>query len=264
MDKAADRTRMRLQGSFGLDPSTLAAIGSHTVHVDPVLAAVAYAYPELRWKPLPIFQTYSAYTPELDRRDADLLRSPEAPERILRNFRQAALSDLRRTWMGREFHPGEIVPDTVDGRNRWFDAPVTTLETFCRYVESNATERWQVLSRTDRSCGAPEALATVTARAGAPVPVPVETRPDRFVTVRITGLQPSLLGRLRAMVLKGPEWYVHLDDTRYRLVPATTDGLLLAVPPAADGSGPFAFGDPPDDSVCRLTGCGSSPIHAEF
>ena len=36
-----------------------------------------------------------------------------------------------------------------------------------------------------------------------------------------------------------------LGDTRFRLIPATAvDGLLLAVPPAADGSGPFAFGAP--------------------
>ena len=90
-----------------------------------------------------------------------------------------------------------------------------------------------------------ERLASVTARAGEEVSVPVETRPDRFVIARIKGLEPSLLGRLRATALKGPDWYVHLDDTRYRLVAATADeGLLLAVPPAAEGSGPFAFGAP--------------------
>ena len=76
------------------------------------------------------------------------------------------------------------------------------------------------------------------------------TRPDRFVIVRIHGLEPSLLGRLRAALFKGPDWYVMLGDTRYRLVPATAgEGLLLAVPPAADGSGPFAFGAPIRTSI---------------
>jgi hypothetical protein len=50
---------------------------------------------------------------------------------------------------------------------------------------------------------------------------------------------------LKAALYRGPEWYATLDDTRYRLMPGTAaDGLLLAVPPAADGTGRFAFGDP--------------------
>src|SRR5947209_6928054 len=40
-------------------------------------------------------------------------------------------------------------------------------------------------------------------------------------------------------------WTVASAGTRYRLVPGTAvDGLLVAVPPAADGTGPFAFGPP--------------------
>ena len=41
-----------------------------------------------------------------------------------------------------------------------------TLETFCRYEQIAATDTWQVLARTNRSCGPPEPLATVSARAG--------------------------------------------------------------------------------------------------
>lgn len=44
---------------------------------------------------------------------------------------------------------------------------------------------------------------------------------------------------------RGPDWYVVLDGTRYRLIAGTAaDGLLLALRPAADGTGPFAFGPP--------------------
>ena len=75
--------------------------------------------------------------------------------------------------------------------------------------------------------------------------IPVETRPDRFVTVKIDGLEPSPLGRVRDALYKAPDWYVKLDDTRYRLMPGTVgDGLLVAVPPSADGTGHFAFGSP--------------------
>jgi hypothetical protein len=244
-DQAAARTRMELQASYGIDPATLAAIGGHTVHLDPYQTSVAFAYPELRWAPLPVFQSYSAYTPPLDRINADLLRSAVAPERILRGYEPAAPTDLLRSWIGRPLRPGEVLPSTVDGRFRWFESPDGTLEMFCRYVQTVASDRWQVLARTDRSCGPPEPLGTVKAQAGEAVSVPIETRPDRFVIVRIGGVQPSLLGRVRAALFKARDWHIKLDDTRYRLVPDTaTDGLLLAVPPSADGSGPFAFGAP--------------------
>jgi hypothetical protein len=242
---AEQRTRDDLRKWYLLDPSTLAAIGDESVSFDPVMASAAFAYPELHWAPLPIFQSYSAYTPALDRQNADLLRSSAAPERILRDFDPAAPSDQLRLWMGRDLRPGEVVPVTVDGRFRWFESPEATLETFCRYLQTAATDRWQVLARTGRSCGPPEPLGTVSAKAGDTVTVPIETRPDRFVIVKVGGLEPSVFGRLRSLLYKAHDWYVELDDTRYRLIPATaSDGLLLAVPPAADGSGPFSFGAP--------------------
>ena len=133
----------------------------------------------------------------------------------------------------------------VDGRFRWFEQPATTLEMFCRYEEVIASARWQVLAQAGRSCGPPEPLALVRARAREPVAVPTETRPGRFVIVKIGGLEPSTLGRIRAFLIKGYDWYVELDDTRYKLIAATAkDGLLLSVPPDADGTGRFAFGRP--------------------
>jgi adenine/guanine phosphoribosyltransferase-like PRPP-binding protein len=77
------------------------------------------------------------------------------------------------------------------------------------------------------------------------VDVPVDARPDRFVIARVGGLEPSALGQLAEALTKAPDWYATLDGTRYRLVPGTAaDGLLLAVPAAADGTAPFAFGRP--------------------
>ena len=245
MERAAASTRENLREWYELDPDTLAAIGGETVHVDPVMASAAYAYPDLSWKPLPVIQAYTAYTPALDRLNADVLRSADAPQRILRNVQEANHTDRLREWIDRPFVDGEFFPVSVDGRFRWFESPAAMLETFCRYDEISVTERWQVLARTARSCGAPESLGTVTARAGEPVAIPVETRPDRFVTVKIGGLEPSLLGRVRDTLYKAPDWYVKLDDTRYRLIPGTAgDGLLVAVPPSADGTGRFAFGAP--------------------
>jgi hypothetical protein len=244
-DLAVTQTRERLRSRYGLETPTLEALRGRTVHVDPDLTSVVFAYPEVGWAPLPSFQAYSTYTPILDREDADRLRSDRGPERILRSFRPATPTDLLRTWIDRPLRADEVLPFTVDGRFRWFEQPETTLEMFCRYREVTATDRWEVLARTDRSCGGPEALATVEARAGDTVTVPTESRPDRFVIVKVHGLEPSILGRIRAALVKGYDWWVRVDGTRYRLVAATAgDGLLVAVPPAADGTGRFAFGPP--------------------
>jgi hypothetical protein len=228
---AARHSRDHLRSAYRLEPSILAAISNRTVHIDPWEAGVVYAYPELHWAPLPVFQSYSAYTSALDGLNADRLRSAEAPELILRQFRPSAHNAL--------------LPVTVDGRFRWFEAPAATLETFCRYEQIAVSNVWQVLARTGRSCGAAEALGTISARAGEAVEVPIEARPDRFVIVKVGGLEPSVLGQLREALAKAPDWYVMLNGTRYRLVPGTAgEGLLLAVPRAANGTDRFAFGPP--------------------
>jgi hypothetical protein len=244
-DAAAARTRDQLRSAYRLEPSILAAVAGHTVHIDPWEAGAAYAFPEFHWAPLPVFQSYSAYTAVLDELNADRLRLAEAPERILRQFRAAVHNDRLRLQIGRPVRDTDVVPFMVDGRFRWFEAPAATLETFCRYEQVAVSTVWQVLARTGRSCGAPEALATLSAHAGAAVEVPVEARTGRFVIVKVGGLEPTVLGQLREALAKAPDWYVTLDGTRYRLVPGTAgDGLLLAVPRSADGTGPFAFGPP--------------------
>ena len=152
-EREAERTQDGLRRWYELDPATLAAIGTETVHVDPVMASAAYAYPDLNWKPLPIFQSYTAYTAALDELNADLLRSPDAPQRILRNVQPRSHTDRLRQWIDRPFVDGEFVPVSVDGRFRWFESPAAMLETFCRYDQISETERWQVLARTDACAG---------------------------------------------------------------------------------------------------------------
>jgi hypothetical protein len=262
---AADRTRERLRGLLQVDAGALEAIGDRTVHIDPHLTSVAFAYPELRWHPLPIFQSYSAYTTDLDERNADVLRSAQAPERILRSFRAAPLNDRTRRFIGRHFRPGEVLPSVVDGRFRWFESPAATLEIFCRYVEVTASERWQVLARTSRTCGPPEPLSTVTARTGETIQIPAAPTGDRFVVVKIHGLRPMLLGQVTAALYKRPDSYVRLGDTRYRLVADTAeDGLILAVPAAADGTGPFAFGSPIPTISVSIVGTSNAALTYEF
>ena len=225
---AVERTRVELREDLALPDDVLTALSGQPVHIDPWQTIVAFAYPELGWSPLPVFQSYLAYTTALDELNAERLRSADAPTRILRE----RVDDVDGT------------PLAVDRRFVWFESPTTTLEMLCRYDELAADDRWQALGRTARTCGAGEALGTVSARAGESVPVPPERRPDRFVVVRITGFPDGIIDRLRALVFRADEWYVELPDRgRFRLVPGTADdGLLLAVPAGLDAHPRFAFG----------------------
>jgi hypothetical protein len=86
----------------------------------------------------------------------------------------------------------------------------------------------------------------VTARAGERVTVPTETRPNRFVVVRISGFPDGIGDRVRATLLRADEWYVEVGDRgRYRFVPGTAgDGLVVAVPTGLTFHPRFAFGPP--------------------
>jgi hypothetical protein len=231
-EAAVDRSRRDLQKKFAIPPGILEQVAGRTVHIDPYAAAVVTAYPTFTWRPLPVFQSYSAYTPYLDEVNAALLRSGERPELILRWYQTR--TDARRT---------AIL--SVDFRNYWFESPAATLERLCRYRETAATGVWQVLADTGRACGDGTPIGTVTAERGEVVQVPDAPSPDQFVLVRIRGLDDGLPGRLRTMLWKSPEWFVTLDGEEFRLVPGTADsGLVLAVPAAAQGSEPFAYGPP--------------------
>ena len=230
--RVQERNRANLRKRYALDPTTLAELAGTRVSVDPFEAAVAFAYPEVAWAPLPVMQSYAAYTPVLDRLNADRLASPDGPERILRSVTFTADPPNWLTHQrGHPLRPGETIPFTVDGRYRWFEAPAAMLQTFCRYRQMSAIGMWQVLVRSGGSCGPAEPLETVTAQEGKPVQVPVETRPGRFVTVRIHGLEPSLLDRVRTAMWKADEWYVTIADVALPdVAPTAADGLLLAVP----------------------------------
>ena len=232
-DTAADRTRQRLQSAFHVPSSILNELNGHTVSIDPSAAAIASAYRMFTWRPVPIFQSYSAYTPALDRINADLLRSPSRPELFLRQFQP------------RKIRGGPTIPYAIDGRNYWFESPEATIERLCRYREVAVSGSYQVLADTGRQCGAVTPLATVTAALGETIAVPPAPSPDDMVVVRVHGVGDGLLARLRATLWRSPPWHILVDGFRYRLVPGTaSDGLVLAVPEAAQGSAPFAFGAP--------------------
>ena len=210
-----DDQRGALRQAEEIDPGTLALLRGHTVHSFPTEAAVAFAYPEMKWDPLPVFQGYSAYTDDLDRLNAAKLQGRDAPERLLRST---------------EYSP--------------FEDPRAVRAVFCRYRELRAGSRWQVLARAANRCGPLRSLGRTAVGIGQQVEVPA-VRPDEAVLVAVHHMGPDAKESLRALVCKPYDRSLLYDDGRTRRVATGLAEVpsLLRVPAALDYSGPFRMDD---------------------
>ncbi len=220
---AGGRAAMRL--TYGLAPRGLAALRGHTVAVEPWEIGAAWAY-GLDWRPLPVFQNYSAYTSVLDRLNAAAVEDPAGPERILRQNTEVVQPEF----------PG---PD-LDNRFPGWDPPEQARAVLCNFAPLFADERWQVLGRVSDRCGPARPVGVASAAAGAPVRVP-RPGPGQVVFVRIAGAGLAGLERVQAFLFHARARHLTVNGkTRYRLIPETAgDGLLLRAAPGIVEPGPF-------------------------
>jgi hypothetical protein len=206
------------QAVYALEPGALAALEGHTVAVEPWEAGAAWAY-GLDWRPLPIFQNYSAYTSHLDRLNTEAVESPDGPERILRE--------------NPPFVYDEFPTPDLDGRFAGWDPPEQMRAVLCHFRPLTASLRWEVLARTANRCGTPRRDGTYEGHYGEPVGVPLAGKGE-VVFVRIHGAGVSGLEKVTNFLLHARSRHVVVNGTtRYRLVPETAaDGLLLVGDPA--------------------------------
>ncbi len=222
-------SRARLRDAYRLDPQTLEALGGATVHVDPWETEVVWAYPQLHWRPLPVFQSYAAYTHALDQENAARLAASDGPDRILRSG----------TWLAH----AESLSDTgaLDGRNPDFESPEASLAMLCHYAQVSATDRWQVLARVPNRCGPASRIGAVRAAFGATVLVP-RADTSSIVIGRIEGVYGSSIQRLQTALFRSDVYKIELDGAEFRLVPETTTGpLIMSTPPTLGYSPSFGF-----------------------
>jgi hypothetical protein len=149
-DRVINQARAAAQAAYGLSPSMVAATAGQTVAIDPYEQMVAWAYPKMRWDPIPVLQHYEAYTPALDKLDTDFLASSKAPRFIIRQFQT----------------------ETVDTRVPVFDPPGTQVAIQCRYREAEVSGIWQLLERGPNRCHTRRQIAKVRAAYGQVVQVP--------------------------------------------------------------------------------------------
>jgi hypothetical protein len=239
--------RAGMKATYRLDPPTRAALQGRTVAIEPWEAGAAWAY-ELDWKPLPVFQNYSAYTAGLDRQNAEAVADSEGPERILRENPLLV-------------HP-EFPTQDLDSRFTGWDPPEQQRAVLCNFAPLHTTDRWQVLGRVPDRCGEPRAAGSAEAGEGEAVDVPTPRRGEA-VFVRIDGAGVEGLERISTALFHARVRRVLLDGGRgYRLVPETAgDGLLLR------GRGRFAAPGPfspfPQARTIAVTGAGGD-LRFEF
>jgi hypothetical protein len=202
------RTQMR--ASYNLPPALVATLSGQTVHFDPWEAALAWAYPQIRWDPAPVFQSYNAYTSRLDDVNAAFLAGPRAPTYVLRQ---------------------NVANDQRDPR---FDSPRYMLALICRYREVMTAVGWQLLERGPNRCGPPVAAGHEQVHLEQRVIVPAPT-PDSIVVASFTGFSSSLLDTLRAVLFRSRLQYIEVNQTTYCFVPGSASNPhVLSLPSCLD------------------------------
>lgn len=242
-----DESRAAMQATYNVDPAILAAIQGKPVSIEPWEIAIAWAY-ELDWSPLPVFQNYSAYTPTLDRLNANAIRNPDGPQVILRQ------------------NPGNSLPwgaRTIEARLPAWDPPEQALATVCNFVPIRVVPAWQVLERIPNRCDIPEAILSVEGRPGEEIQVPQAHR-DEIVILKLEGVEIEGLEKIKSLLWKPPIRTAVLNsgEVTYRLVPGTTgDGLIVSRDPSLDGTG--GFEELPQLEHIRIEGV-SRPLRFNF
>jgi hypothetical protein len=216
-DDVIDAARAAQRTYYDVPPTMLTRIGDATVDVDPVEQSLAWAYPELRWHPLPTLQNYFAYTAALDDRNVDVIASAHAPQFILRQ-----------------------APWSIDGRRADFDAPATRIAIECNYASVAATRRWQLVEHRTNRCDAPRELGVTSVPFGEPVRVPA-AGPGEMVVAHFA-LHLPWWRRVADTLYKAPVLTIRVDDnaTSNRFVAGTAEQPHLMAPaPTSDFRGAF-------------------------
>jgi hypothetical protein len=217
--------RESMKSVYRLDPVALRLIGDRTVHVEPWEIGAAWAY-RLNWRPLPVIQGYQAYTPALDRLNAEALSGPDAPAMILRQNIKAFAGTTGAS---------------IDSRNAAWDPPAAALAMHCHYRVSHTTNRWQVLDRSRNRCGLPRPIKIVHSQTDRKIAIPPPPTSSDVVFARIHGIEVKGWESLRSIFYRARQRTIVVNGhITWRLTPDTAeDGLIMRAPHAVDFAEPF-------------------------
>ena len=264
VDRAREEALAAFRSYYRLDSRSLKLLEGRTVYVEPTEIPLVWAY-DLEWRPVPVLQSYAAYTPYLDELGASELSSAQGPERIIRHATfltpQPHASALDREY-ARWGSPAEF-------RFRPWEQPATTLAMFCRYRPLRTTSRYQVLARSQKRCGQSRLLGSRTVAYGEDFPVPRPPGPGYVLLAEVHGAAPSGWESLRTLLYRAAQRHATFDDRlSYRVVPQTlSEELIVSAPARLDFPRPFALAFNPRtirfDQVPRIDGS-TADLNVEF
>lgn len=187
-------------------PQTRAAVGKDSVDIMSVGQGVLFLN-RLDYRPRPVFQSYSAYSPELTALNRDFIASPHGP--------QWMVLDLR----------------AIDGRLPTSEDPQAFLQVVQTYTPQ-LSERGLLLMRRDQHAhAASRALGEVRARLDQVVKVPSSA--DGMLAVAID-IRPTVWNRAASALQRAPALSIDLEladgsARSFRIVPgAARAGFLLS------------------------------------
>ena len=209
------------QKFYNVPTSMVADIGQHPLAVDGQELTLAWAY-GFNWDAPPVFQSYSAYTADLDQANADWLRNSPNDQMFLRP-------------------PNDSPQAALDTRNSLWDPPRYMLAELCdtRVVASSA--EWLLLKKSAGRCASPQTMPSVHVSAGETISVPT-VGADQLVTASFDadglGLIKDTIGALWKPVssLKAT-----VDGDSFKVLTGLSDGpMVMSIP--ASINWPDAFG----------------------
>jgi hypothetical protein len=227
---AQNDSAQALRASYRFPAALIARLTGQTVHFDPWEATIAYAYPQFRWDPAPIFQDYNAYTSQLDDVNADFLASSRAPRYILRQ-------NL-----------------ALDQRDPRFESPRYVLTMMCRYRQVMLAGAWQLLERGSNRCGTPVRISSQRLRFDQRVVPPAPT-PNSIVVGMFTDFSVPLSETIGTLLFRSTPLYFSTDRAIYRFVSGHASNPHVLSFPACLGWTPAYF----DPTPYRLIAIGHLP-----
>jgi hypothetical protein len=246
--EARDDAVEAMRSIYDVDPRIIGRVGDEPVDARPWEVGIVWAY-GLDWRPLPVVQDYLAYTPTLDRLNADALAASDGPRFLIRHFGFG--------------HPAI----GADGRFIHFDAPLEARVILCEFRPVLTRGDYQLLERSGDRCGEPRPLETVHAGYGEAIAVPEAARGDAVIA-RVDGATATGAERLRSLLYRPAIRYVVFDGTPFRFTPRNAEsGLLIAAPRASDFPKPFALAPNPRTIAIESEGglaTSAGPLRVEF
>jgi hypothetical protein len=186
-----------------LEKEVLQLIGSHPVDLYPWETTYAAAN-NLNWRPRPVFQSYTAYTPWLDQRNATFFKSPRSPKFVI--------WDVQNMF-------GEVL--NTDTRYLLNDEPLTIYEIFNHYKLIYRNKKVSLFERVHKNnFKEPKLICYEKGYWNEWVQVPFAG--NGIIRARID-ISRRIIGSLKRLIYKEEEFFIEYklesgEVKKYRLV----------------------------------------------